>query len=182
VPETALIRRINSRVNHGVLPNEDYRQLVRELLAHRTLSQRAGSPRLTLPPDVRAWACDLSEQWIEELAGRGYDVVGTLDDLRPPGADPAAEFADPDAPDEHAVADAALEAVVTLLGEAARLEHEARAARAERDAATDELERNRSLWFRAKRRAVLEADHNRLAAVGLAAYRRARGRDSAATS
>ncbi len=38
VPETALIRRINERVNNGVLANEDYRQFVRELLAHQRLS------------------------------------------------------------------------------------------------------------------------------------------------
>jgi len=71
VPETTLVRRINQRVNNGVLANEDYRQLVRELLAHRTLSRRSGSPRLALPPDVRAWAVDLSETWIEDLAARG---------------------------------------------------------------------------------------------------------------
>src|SRR5690242_14923745 len=101
-PETTLVRRVNKRVNNGVLANEDYRQLVRELLAHRTLSQRSGSPRLALPPDVRSWAVDLSEAWIEELGKRGYDVVGSLDELRP---DPdAAPFSDPDAPDEAQVA------------------------------------------------------------------------------
>ena len=76
VPETVLVQRINQRVNGGVLAGEDYRQFVRELLAHRTLSRRTGSPRLGLPDDVRAWAVDLSETWIEELQARKYDVAG----------------------------------------------------------------------------------------------------------
>jgi hypothetical protein len=176
VPESALLRRVNARVNHGVLANEDYRQLVRELLAHRTLSLREGSPRLGLPPDVRAWACELSEEWIEELAARGYDVVGALDELRPVPLDRTEQFVDPDHPDERAVAEAATDSLVALLGEAARLQRDLRVAVAERTAATDELERSRSLWFRAKRRAVLAADDHRLAAAGLAVYRRLRRR------
>jgi hypothetical protein len=43
-PETALIRRINRAAN-DVLEPADYRPLVRELLAHQTLSARTASPR-----------------------------------------------------------------------------------------------------------------------------------------
>ena len=50
VPETALIRRINRSANR-VLEPADYRPLVRELLAHQTLSRRVLSPRLALPPE-----------------------------------------------------------------------------------------------------------------------------------
>ena len=74
VPESALIRRINTQVNGGVLANHHYRELVRELLAHRSLSRRTGSSRLALPPETRSWAVDLSEAWIAELGSRGYDV------------------------------------------------------------------------------------------------------------
>ena len=174
VPETTLVRRINQRVNNGVLANEDYRQLVRELLAHRTLSRRSGSPRLALPPDVRAWAVDLSETWIEDLAAKGYDVAGSLDELRP-DAD-AAEFSDPDAPDEGDVADAAMESIVTLLDEAARLRHVEQRLQRDLSSALAELDRSRGLWFRVKRRLVNIADENRVAAAGHAVYRRARGR------
>jgi hypothetical protein len=178
VPETALVRRVNERVN-GVLPNQDYRELVRELLAHRTLSQRRDSPRLGLPPEVRAWAVDLSETWIRLLAERGYDVAGSLEELRPdPVPAGPAVFADPDHPDEDAVAEAAMTSIVTLLEEAARLRAVERSLRQELTTAWDELELSRSLWFRVKRRLVLEADRNRLAAVGLETYRRARGRSS----
>ena len=179
VPETALVRRLNEQVNHGVLVGEDYRRFVRELLAHRTLSQRAGSPRLGLPADVRAWAVELSQAWVEDLATRGYDVVGSLDDLVPDPADPG-DFADPDHPDEEAVADAATQAVVTLLEEVARLHGSEARLQHELAGAWEELERSRGPWFRVKRRLVRSADDSRLAAAGLAAYRRVRGRSSRA--
>ena len=178
VPETALVRRINERVNQGVLANEDYREFVRELLAHRTLSQRTGSPRLGLPADVRAWAVDLSETWIDLLAERGYDVVGSLDELCPDAAHDDVPFVDPDHPDEEAVTDAAMTSIVTLLEEASRLRRVERDLRRDLEGAWQELERSRSLWFRVKRRLVREADHNRAAALGLEAYRSLRGRSS----
>ncbi len=179
VPETALIRRINERVNNGVLANEDYRQFVRELLAHRNLSSRADSPRLMLPPDVRGWAERLSETWVEVLAARGYDVVGTLDDLRPGPATADPDFADPDAPDEELVADASLHAIVALLQEVARLQAVEHDLREDLHAAHRELDRARGLWFRVKRRLVRSADSSVVAARGLAFYRRLRGRRAA---
>lgn len=174
VPETALLRMLNKRVN-GVLANEDYRRLVRELLAHRTLSQRTGSPRLALPEDVRTWAADLSKEWVADLETRGYDVVGSLDELLPDPA-PAGDFVDPDRPDRRAVLDASLTSMLTLLQESTRLQEEVDSMRRERDSALAELDRSRGLWFRVKRRLVETADGNRLAALGLAAYRSVRGR------
>ena len=179
VPETVLVQRINKRVNVGVLVGEDYRQFVRELLAHRTLSRRTGSPRLGLPDDVRAWAVDLSESWIEELQARKYDVAGSLDELRPD--DVATPFSDPDHPDEAAVGEAATESIVTLLEEAARLQDVEHHLRRDLASALAELDRSRGLWFRVKRRLVNTADDNRLAAAGLAAYRRVRGSSSRST-
>jgi hypothetical protein len=178
VPETALIRRINERVNNGVLANEDYRQFVRELLAHRTLSLRSGSPRLALPPDVRAWAVELSQSWIDELDARGYDVVGSLDDLRPGPPERDVPFVDPDAPDEAAVTDAAMGSLVVLLQEAARLQQVEHRLREDLHAARRELDRSRTLTFRVKRRVVHAADTNRFVAGCLAVYRRVRGRSS----
>jgi hypothetical protein len=176
VPETVLVRRINQQVNRGVLRNEDYRLLVRELLAHRTLSLRTGSPRLGLPPDVRDWAVDLSEEWISVLAERGYDVRGSLDELRPDLV--PAEFSDPDHPDEREVTEAAVTAVVTLLDEVARLMETERTLREDLESAYQELERSRSLWFRVKRRLVRQAEVSRTAALALAVYRKVRGRSS----
>jgi len=121
VPETALLRRINRAVN-AELPPADYRPLVRELLAHQTLSARTRTPRLALPPDVHPWAADLACRWRQEIEQRGYDVVGDLADLDP--APVVDRWADPDAPRESQVAAAGVEAVKALLLDNARLRRE----------------------------------------------------------
>ncbi|WP_205471741.1 hypothetical protein [Nocardioides sp. SYSU D00038] len=138
VPETALLRRINRDANALVEP-EHYRPLVRELLAHQTLSRRTGSPRLALPPDVHPWVQELSASWVREVRERGYDVVGDLDELL--GAPPAAGFADPDAPRERQVAAAGVDAITALLLEATRLRQEEARLRDELAAAHAEVER-----------------------------------------
>jgi hypothetical protein len=176
VPESALIRRINQNVNNGVLPNQQYREFVRELLAHRSLSRRRGSARLSLPDDVHQWAVGVSEGWIETLASRGYDVVGALDELLPDP--PAGPFVDPDHPDEAAVADAGVQAIVALLKEAARLREVEDTMHHELDTVYAELERSRGIGFRLKRKLVTMADHNRAARIALEIYRKVRGSSS----
>jgi hypothetical protein len=176
VAESALVRRVNGEVNHGVLANEHYREFVRELLAHRTLSTRPDAVRLRLPPDVRAWAVDLSEKWIVELGARGYDVVGSLDDLRPLSTEDG-EYVDPDA--DLDLTDPAVQSVVTLLVRAGQLRDEIgglheriRFVTEERDQARREI----GLVLRKKREFVARADESRAAAVALRAYRVLRGR------
>ena len=177
VPETALLRRVNKAVN-PVLDPPDYRPLVRELLAHQTLSRRTGSARLGLPVDVHPWAEELGRSWVAELRRRGYDVVGDLDDLT--GAPPAPHVADPDSPRESQVAAAAVEAIRALLLDDTRLRHEETRLRAEVDRLRHELaeERRRNPVRRVKERTLALV---RLTAPGRAlhrAYRRARGRSS----
>lgn len=177
-PETALVRMLNQRVNGGVLANEHYREFVREALAHRTLAQRAGSPRLLLPPDVRVWATELSRRWIAELEAKEYDVVGTLEDLRPDAADPSA-YVDPDAQGPAEVAEPAIDAVVTLLQRAADLREEV--GRLHEELAhvaheRDQAYRAAGLVHRAKHSFVQSAETHRSAHLALKAYRRLRGR------
>ena len=138
MPETALLRRINRSANR-VLDPPDYRPLVRELLAHQTLSKRSKSPRLRLPPTSTP-GCTTSRSWVAEIERRGYDVIGEVSDLV--GAEPDAAYADPDSPSERAVAGAAVDAIRALLlenarlrGEEARLGGELAATRAELDRA-----------------------------------------------
>ena len=95
VAEVAVVRRLNEKVA-DIVPNAHYRALVREALVHQNLSSDRRSARLSVPPDVWAWAAQLSRQWVAELALRGYDVVGDLDDLLPVAPSP---YSDPDAPD-----------------------------------------------------------------------------------
>ena len=169
--ESALVRRINGEVNHGVLANEHYREFVRELLAHRTLSTRPEAIRLRLPDDVREWAVELSEKWIVELGARGYDVVGSLDDLRPAPPEDGA-YVDPDA--DLDLTDPAVQSLVALLVRAGELREEIgglheriRFLTEERDQARSEI----GLVLRKKREFVARADDSRVAATALRIYR-----------
>ena len=178
VPETALLRRLNVRANK-VVPPAVYRPLVRELLAHQTLSQRLTSPRLTLPPDVHAWAADLSASWVGTLRERGYEVTGDLGDLVGAPPVPAGAYVDPDQPDEAQVADAALDAITALVVENGRL------VRAEEDLAERLAETERALersylrpTYRFREKAVRRLQRNRAGLLALRVYRRLRGRSS----
>lgn len=176
VPETALIRRINRAVN-GELDSSTYRPLVRELLAHQTLSRRTRSPRLALPPDVHPWARDLQTAWVEEIRARGYDVVGDLADLT--GPPPPARFADPDHPAPRQVANAAVDAIKALLVENARLVTAEQAVREELDEAYRALERSYLRpTYRWREKTVRRLQEGSLGTRLLATYRRARGRSS----
>jgi hypothetical protein len=175
VPESAMIRRLNERLN-DVLPNHHYRRFVRELLVHRNLSGRPGSPRLSLPEDAHRWASDLGRSWVSELALRGYDVVGDLDDLVPSAAQP---FVDPDTCDERLVADAAIDALAIMTNEAARLrdvEIELHGVIEDLMGQLDKFHSTRS--YKAKERVVAASRTNPLARGALAIYRRLRGRNS----
>jgi len=172
VPETALLRRINRAVN-DVLPPADYRPLVRELLAHQTLSKRTSSPRLSVPAEVHEWASGLSATWVEALRDRQYDVVGDLDDLLPD--ETVAPFVDPDNPREALVNNAALDAIKALLLENTRLRRAEDDLHAEVSNRDDALRRAylRPSW-RLREKAVQRLEGGRL----IEAYRRARGRSS----
>ena len=178
VPESTMVRRLNMRLN-DTLPNQHYRAFVRELVVHRNLSGRSGSPRLSLPEDTYRWASDLARSWVSELALRGYDVVGTLDDLVPGDPTP---FADPDHCDEEQVGEAALDALAIMTREAARLrdvEIELHGVIEDLMGQLDRFHATRS--YRAKERLVALSGTNPVARAGLATYRRLRGRNSRST-
>ncbi len=119
-PETALLRQINLKVNSVVAP-ADYRPLILNLLAHRTLAARTDSPRLTLRPDLRPWVAELSRQWVCELKFRAYNVVGDLNELLASEHADGLPYVDPDRPCPHHVASAAIDVIEVLLIENARL-------------------------------------------------------------
>nr|WP_246283612.1 hypothetical protein [Nocardioides perillae] len=176
VPETALVRRINQAVNRDVAPAQ-YRPLVRELLAHQTLSRRTGSPRLALPPEAVAWAQDLSRGWVEQVRDRGYDVVGDLEDLV--GLAPRAAWSDPDAPAEDQVAGAAVDAVRALLLEHARRLETEEALRRELREAHEALERSYLRpSYRLREKVVRRLQSSGAGQRLLEVYRRVRGRSS----
>ncbi|RYB94127.1 hypothetical protein EUA93_07085 [Nocardioides oleivorans] len=173
VPETSLLRTINQRVTSIIAP-PDYRPLVREVLAHQTLSRSIDSARLGLSPDDHAWAQDLSRGWVAVLEERGYDVSGSLEDLV--GPEPGT-FADPDTTTAEQLLPPALDAIGALLVEAARLRdveerlhEELREAREERDRART------TATYRARRKIVTTLEDSAAGRGTLDAYRRVRRR------
>jgi hypothetical protein len=176
VPETTLLRRINRKAN-AELPPGDYRPLVRELLAHQTLSRRVRSPRLALPPDLHPWVSELSASWIAEVEARGYDVVGDLGDLV--GAPPVTEYADPDRPRERQVAAAGVDAITALLLDNARLRHETERLHEELADVRGALERAYATpSYRLRRALYVRLERSGVGRALLGVYRRARGRSS----
>ena len=175
VPETALVRRLNERLR-DVVPNERYRQFVREYLVHQTLSRGQTSARLSVPPDVFVWADELSRSWRDHLSARGYDVVGDLDELVPAAPLP---WVDPDDPDPTEVAEVGLKGLDAMVREAARL----RDVEIELHEVIGNLQEGiarfeRRPTERVKRRLVREAGTNPVAKAGLGAYRALLGKNS----
>jgi len=175
VPETALVRRLNERLR-DVVPNERYRQFVREYLVHQTLSRGQTSARLSVPPDVFVWADELSRSWRDHLSARGYDVVGDLDELVPAAPLP---WVDPDHPDPTEVAEVGLKGLDAMVREAARL----RDVEIELHEVIGNLQEGiarfeRRPTERVKRRLVREAGTNPVAKAGLGAYRALLGKNS----
>jgi hypothetical protein len=170
-PETALIRKINRRFNKLVEPG-DYRPLVRELLAHRTLSARTDSPRLTLPPDIHPWAQGLNQAWTDTMRTRRYDVIGDLDDLL--GGPPVVDYVDPDRPRPRLVTDAALDAIGALLQENARLRQSEVNLQSAVQAARQEAHPIRKV----AEGVVRTLEEHPAGRTALNVYRRARGRSS----
>ena len=83
VAESTLLRRLNARLKEAGLPSDQYRALVRQLVVHETLAARprhaagdAAAGRLRLGRGGRPGLDRLGQ-------GRGVDVVGDLDELRP---------------------------------------------------------------------------------------------------
>ncbi|MEI5673307.1 MULTISPECIES: hypothetical protein [unclassified Nocardioides] len=174
--ETALVRRINRRTD-GVVDSALYRPLVRELLAHQTLSRRTDTPRLALPPAVHPWVEEVTQVWIDEIRAQGYDVVGDLDDLRAPP--PPATFADPDRPVPRQVASASLDAIEALLLENARIRKAEMRLQREVEDLRGELDRaHLDPTYRWQERVVARLQSGATGQRLLGVYRRARGRSS----
>ncbi|MFC7358973.1 hypothetical protein [Nocardioides astragali] len=173
VPETSLLRTINQRVT-SILAPPDYRPLVRELLAHQTLSRGVASARLGLAPEDHAWAQEMSRSWVEVLAERGYDVAGSLDDLI--GTD-LGTFADPDTATADELLPPALDAISALLVEAARLRAVEERLHEELREAHEERDRARlTTSYRIRRKVVASLEDSAAGRGTLDAYRRVRRR------
>lgn len=81
VAETEVVRRLNDQLQDCPWPF--YSQHVKNGIAQGVLAGRSGS-RLVLPDWVLPVVEARSKQIVDTMAERGYDVVGSLDDLLPP--------------------------------------------------------------------------------------------------
>jgi hypothetical protein len=120
LPEIEFLRRLNEALPEEV-PDWFYMWNVKEAIAHQALAARPRTGRLVLPPDREDWAAKQAEILIATLGESSYDVVGSLDDLRPPratepAASPAASPADASAdPPAEQVLDAAVAAASAMI-------------------------------------------------------------------
>ncbi len=78
--EAEYLRRLNERVG-DVMDWPLYRQLVKRFLVRRVLSEGGNERPIELDPRDALWACERSKLVVTAIAERGYNIVGTLDDL-----------------------------------------------------------------------------------------------------
>ena len=82
VAETDFLRRLNLALGDEVgWPLYD--EMVNHHLAQDVLANRPKTGPMILRPDDAAWVADRADSIVESLADAGYEIVGTLDDLRP---------------------------------------------------------------------------------------------------
>ena len=118
IDEIAMLRELNRRLKKAGLDSDSYRTLVRHVVAHQTLARREQMRGVVLPPKARGWAKEIADEWVEHVEGSGIHVVGNLEDLRPVFPDDDS-WQDADRGKPRRVADAALDALVAVILEAA---------------------------------------------------------------
>jgi hypothetical protein len=112
LPEIEFLRRLN-QVLPDEVPDWFYMWNVKEAVAHRALAARPREGRLVLPAEREEWAGKQADALVAALSESAYDVVGSLDELRPqPATEPAASPADQPA---ELVLDAAVHAASALV-------------------------------------------------------------------
>ena len=122
VVETETLRRINGRLE-GFERAVDRGVWVRSFLADERLVPRGGEKFWPSPGQV-ADCRSRGRRAVELVRERGFDVVGSLDDLLTPEALP--ERRHPGTVTDAEVADVAMDLVATLLGDVRRLTRELR--------------------------------------------------------
>jgi hypothetical protein len=112
LPEVEFLRRMNEALS-AEIPDWYYMWRVKEGVAHRTMAERPASGRLTLPASWLGWAREYADGLIAGLRESGYDLIGDLEELRPP-AESKAPASPADQPAEL-VLDAAVHAAAALV-------------------------------------------------------------------
>lgn len=137
-----LLRRVNAELPDEVHRRYVYNDVVKRSFGARVLAPQAGE-RSLVPAAFRPWCEAAAERQVAALAGAGYIVEGSLDDLRCPEA----AFSDGSGgPREREVAAAAVSALAALLAERGESEAERRsgAIRVERSGVLSRLRPRRT--------------------------------------
>lgn len=104
------------RMNEGLDQDISYRQLygaVGKRFFGETILAAQGGDKTRVPASLESWVREVSERSIDHLGSGGYDIVGSLDDLRSPAS--AFSTADEHPPTEDEVRDVALQTLTDLL-------------------------------------------------------------------
>ena len=112
MPEIEFLRRLNQALPDEV-PDWFYMWNVKEALAHQALAARPSDGRLVLPASRDTWAKGRAEELIAALGSSGYDLVGDLDELRPPPV--TGPYASPAGQPAERVLDAAVASAAALV-------------------------------------------------------------------
>jgi hypothetical protein len=160
VVEVELLRRVNGRLQGFGTP-QDRGNWIRGYLAQGKLVPREGErfwPSAARVDELRA----RGERIADQVVSAGYDVIGDVDDLRPPAEVPQRRH--PDSVTDEELADAAVAVIAEMMTDVRRLTRQNRALSAPRPpvhrrvlpgplrrSARTALQRARAVWSRSQR-------------------------------
>ncbi|MGH3356976.1 MAG: hypothetical protein ACRDOJ_13845, partial [Nocardioidaceae bacterium] len=111
--EAELLRRVNGRLK-GTLSWPEHEALLKNFMTREVLGARRDAARTGIPATDRGWVVERGRGQVEALRDRGYDVIGSLDELVPGFSGVPDASATPPSDD---VIDAAVDALAVLLAE-----------------------------------------------------------------
>ena len=109
--QAELLRRVNGELSDEHRRRQVYGDVGKRFFASQVLGAQRGE-RILVPDELREWCVSVAEEQMRAIDEAGYDVVGTLEDLR---CSESAFAAEDTGPDEEAVSRAAVEALGTVL-------------------------------------------------------------------
>jgi hypothetical protein len=149
VVEVELLRRVNADLT-GFTKPLDRGVWIRGYLAQGKLVPRRGEKFWPAPERVAELRAR-GDRAVDEIAARGYDVIGDLEDLRTPVAVP--ERRHPSSVTDAELVDAASATIAAMLTDVRQLTQERDRARRRRRSGLDKLDQPRALVKKAARRA-----------------------------
>jgi len=171
--ESEALRRLNESLGEKA-GRRNYQRVVKRVVARRLSDTTPSSGRMSLPPEDQLWATKTAREMADVLAERRYHVVGDLEDLVSDPTRPQSGRA-PDDVDDRDVVGASTRAAAALTERLAQGK-----ALLGPEALEPEIglrhrlaSRARGASYRFRRRVAGASRHNRVAARGLTAYRRA---------